>query len=95
MEEKKKVIDRSLNGLVYQALDTLATQDKEVEKIEETFSDAVERLNHVIPLDEEIRELLNDYDRKLALLNAKNYRHLYLQGAKDCVALLRELGVIK
>ncbi len=41
------------------------------------------------------KELVQRYLSRAAEVDSEFQKHLYIQGAKDCVALLRELGVIK
>lgn len=42
-----------------------------------------------------IKEIADTYFGAVLLLQSEYNQHLYIQGAKDCVAVLRELGVIK
>ncbi len=54
-----------------------------------------EEIEHSTAMDAESKELMM---RFLSLSSEADYeyqRYLYIQGAKDCVAVLRELGVIK
>ena len=46
-------------------------------------------------LEETQRTLMLDYITQLNRVAQKQRRCLYIQGAKDCVQLLRGLGVIK
>jgi len=39
--------------------------------------------------------MVDSYFEAVQLLLGEYSRHLYIQGAKDCVTVLRELGVIK
>lgn len=41
------------------------------------------------------KELVQRYLYRAAEVDSEFQKHLYIQGARDCVALLRELGVIK
>lgn len=95
MAEKKEIIDRTLDALVYQALDALSGRDEEARRMEAELTAATERLVQDTPLDIKTRDIVNKYAATLTAMSGRHYRHLYLQGAKDCVALLRELGVIK
>lgn len=95
MEQKKEIIDNALNSLVYQALDALAEKDEEVRRMEAELNTATQSLVQDTPLDVKTRAIVNEYAGRLTALSGTHYRHLYLQGAKDCVALLRELGVLK
>lgn len=95
MEQKKDIVDRMVDGLVFQAIDELTEHDGEVRKMEAELTAATESLVQDTPLDVKTRAIVNEYAGKLTALSGTHYRHLYLQGAKDCVALLRELGVLK
>jgi hypothetical protein len=44
---------------------------------------------------QEDKKLIEEYFSVNTEVEAKTQRHLYIQGAKDCVAVLRELGVIQ
>ena len=95
MEQRKDIVSRHIDQLVFQALDKLTECDEQVRKMEAELSAATESLEQDMPLDEKSRTIVNEYAAKLTILSGRHYRHLYLQGAKDCVALLRELGVIQ
>ncbi|WP_166083207.1 hypothetical protein [Erysipelothrix anatis] len=45
--------------------------------------------------DDELKKTVDEYFEVMQLLLGEYNRHLYIQGAKDCVTVLRELGVIK
>jgi hypothetical protein len=54
-----------------------------------------EKIEHSITINAENKELLQQF---LSLSSEADYEYqksLYIQGAKDCVEILRELGVIK
>ena len=46
-------------------------------------------------IDAESKELVQRYLSKAAEADSEFQKYLYIQGARDCVALLRGLGVIK
>lgn len=45
-------------------------------------------------LSPEERQVLEDYFVKSSLIDDHECQHLYVQGAKDCVELLKRLGVL-
>jgi hypothetical protein len=45
-------------------------------------------------LQEEKAKLLNDYFEKTNMIADRECAYLYVQGAKDCVKLLKKLGVL-
>lgn len=46
-------------------------------------------------LSQEAQDTLEEYHTTMDILSGHQIKYLYLQGAKDCVSLLRELGVIR
>lgn len=53
------------------------------------------QVKHVLDhFPEEDRILLTNYLEKKELIVDHDCRHLYMQGAKDCIRLLKTLGVI-
>ena len=45
-------------------------------------------------LSQDAQNALEEYHNTMDILADHQIRYLYLQGAKDCVSLLQELGVI-
>ncbi|WP_367568198.1 hypothetical protein [Lacrimispora sp.] len=45
--------------------------------------------------DDELKQIADSYFEAMQLLLGEYSQHMYIQGAKDCVTVLRELGVIK
>lgn len=45
-------------------------------------------------LGQDVQDTLEEYHNTMDILADHQIRYLYLQGAKDCVSMLRELGVI-
>jgi len=46
-------------------------------------------------LSKEIQDTLEEYHSTMDILSGHQIEYLYLQGVKDCVFLLREMGVIR
>lgn len=95
MEDRKEITADAIARLVYQALLELQLSDEAVQGAEEELSRISGEIRKDPALDEEARRKTLEYIRQLTLLADKQYRHIYKQGAKDCVDLLRELGVIR
>ena len=62
---------------------------------EVTVRDISDEIRRDLRLEETQRTLMLDYITQLNRVAQKQRRCLYTQGAKDCVQLLRGLGVIK
>ena len=95
MEGRKEITADTVTRLVYQALKELELSEKEVRQAEEEISRISGEVRVDPALGEADRERMLAYIRQLTLLNDRQYRHLYKQGARDCVSLLRELGIIQ
>ena len=59
------------------------------------MSDISDEIRRDLRLEEAQRTLMLDYITQLNRVAQKQRRCLYIPGAKDCVQLLRSLGVIK
>lgn len=46
-------------------------------------------------LSQDAQDILEEYHNTMDILSGHQIKYLYLQGVKDCVSLLRELGVIR
>lgn len=95
MEGRKEITDEAVTRLVYQALKELELGDQETQRAEEEISRISGEIRADPALGEADRDRMLAYVRQVTLLNDRQYRHLYQQGARDCVSLLRELGVIR
>ena len=94
MDERKQIAEDTLDQLIEQAL-------RELDRVapdglaEERMSDISDEIRRDLRLEEAQRTLMLDYITQLNRVAQKQCRCLYTQGAKDCVQLLRGLGVIK
>ena len=95
MEDRKEIVTEAATRLIYQALRELQLSDEAVQGAEKELSRISGEIRKDPALDEAGRQRMLEYIRQLTLLTDKQYRHIYRQGAKDCVSLLRELEVIK
>lgn len=46
-------------------------------------------------LSKDAQDILQEYHNTMDILSGHQIRYLYLQGAKDCVSLLRKMDVIR
>lgn len=46
-------------------------------------------------LSQDAQDTLEEYHNTMDILSGHQIKYLYLQGVKDCVSLLRKLGVIR
>lgn len=69
-------------------------EDSEQQLYTEVMSLSSQARDIVKTLPENQRRTLEDYFVKTNLIADHDCQHLYVQGAKDCVALLKKLGVL-
>jgi len=70
-------------------------QNPEIESlIEDQTALSAQAQKCLASLDSEVRDTLTRYYEQAELIADKQIQYLYLQGAKDCVRLLKTLGVI-
>ena len=94
MDERKQIVEDTLDQLIEQALRELDRVEPDG-LAEERMSDISDEIRRDLRLEETQRTLMLDYIMQLNRVAQKQRRCLYTQGAKDCVRLLREVGVIK
>lgn len=54
-----------------------------------------EEVEHSAGITDEARELMRQFLSRSSEADAEFQKYLYIQGARDCVEMLRELGVIR
>lgn len=94
MDERKQIAEDTLDQLIEQALQESDRVEPDGQA-EERMSNISDEIRRDARLDDSQRTLMLDYITQLNYVAQKQRRCLYTQGGKDCVRLLRELGVIK
>lgn len=79
-------------SIAFAAMQAESRVDAEQVKRLVQLSEQVEKHSDI---SKEAKELVQEYLQTDSENNDRFQKYLYLQGAKDCVAVLRELGVIK
>jgi hypothetical protein len=95
MQSKKKIVDEALDELVYKTLEDVGKENPALKRADAELLRIGEALSKDPEADEKTRAILKKYvDQTISVTN-KQFKYLYVQGMKDCVQLLRELGVIQ
>lgn len=94
--EKSEIFETAIRELTE---DTVSKRKENLEDSEkqlytETMALSSQARDIVKALPEEQRRILEDYFVKTNLIADHDCQHLYVQGAKDCVELLKKLGVL-
>ena len=95
MELWKESLLTAMDDRFDAAYQELRKTNADVEKAVQRQMDASVLVKDHPDYDDELKRLVEDYFGAMQLLLDAYNRHLYIQGAKDCVVVLRELGVIR
>ena len=93
---REEIMEDAIRELTELALqERRETADESEQELLNTVVELSAKVKHVLDqLPEEERILLTDYLDKKELIADHDCRHLYMQGIKDCVKLLKTLGVM-
>lgn len=97
MEEKcyEEIWEMVVTELTEQGIRDQREETPEIESlIEDQTNLSAQAQKYLASLDSEVRDTLTRYYEQAELIADKQIKYLYLQGAKDCVRLLKTLGVI-
>lgn len=93
---KKEILEMVITEMTENAL--LVRRETCVEEEQQIYTQVAElsrqRQDILSTLSPEDRQVLEDYLVKTNLIADHECKHLYVQGAKDCVVLLKKLGVL-
>lgn len=95
MELWKESLQTALNERFDAAFAELAESNADVQKAVKQQLDTSAMVRNHPKYDDELKQMVDSYFEAMQLLLGEYSRHLYIQGAKDCVTVLRKLGVIK
>lgn len=95
METWKETLQAALNERFDSAFAELSESNADVQKAVKQQMDMSALVRNHPKYDNDIKKLVDQYFEAMQLLSGEYSRHLYIQGAKDCVTVLRELGVIR
>ena len=94
--EKSEIFETAIRELTETAI---AKRKETLDDSEQQLYDEVKALSSqareiVKSLPEDQQKILTDYFEKTNLIADHECQHLYVQGAKDCVELLKKLGAL-
>jgi hypothetical protein len=95
MEQWKESLQTTMDERFDAAFAELAKSNADVRKAIKQQRDASVLVKDHPKYDEELKQLVDSYFEAMQLLLGEYLQHLYIQGAKDCVTVLREFGIIK
>lgn len=93
--DKKEIFEMVVSEMTENAVQELRETSEEQEQLCKEVSELAGKRQAVLEkLSPEDRQVLEDYLIKTNLIADHDCQHLYVQGAKDCVDLLKKLGVL-
>lgn len=95
MEQWKESLQTAMDERFDAAFAELAKSNADVRKAIKQQRDASVLVKDHPKYDEELKQLVDSYFEAMQILLGEYGQHLYIQGAKDCVTVLREFGIIK
>lgn len=96
MDEKlMDLLDMALAERFQLAYSAMRESDPQSEELAQELLELSVNIQNSAEISQGTKDRINDYLTENSDMEVKFQKHLYIQGAKDCVAVLRELGVIK
>lgn len=94
--EKSEIFETAIRELTEAAMEKRkeTLDDSELQLYAEVKAHSSQAYEIVQLLPEDQQKILTDYFEKTNLIADHECQHLYVQGAKDCVELLKKLGVL-
>ena len=94
--DKEKIYEMVIREMTEQALsEHRETCDEKEQQLYTEIGKLSKQASEVVKqLSPEDQQVLDDYFIKTNLLADHECQHLYVQGAKDCVELLKKLGAL-
>lgn len=94
--EKSKIFEMAIRELTEAAIEKHKEDldDSELQLYAEVKALSPQAREIVKSLPEDQQKVLTDYFEKTNLVADHECQHLYVQGAKDCVVLLKQLGAL-
>ena len=94
--EKNEIFETAIRELTEAAIskrkETLNDSEQQLYAEVMALSSQAREIVKTLPADQQ--KILTDYFEKSNLIADHECQHLYVQGAKDCVELLKKLGVL-
>lgn len=96
MDEKLlDLLDMALAERFQLSYASMREEEPQTEKLILQLIEISESIQNSSTIRQEDKKLIDEYLSLNTEVEAKTKQYLYIQGAKDCVAVLRGLGIIK
>lgn len=96
MDEKLlDLLDMALAERFQLSYESMRQEEPQTEKLAARLIEISKAIQDSPTIRQDDKELIEEYFSANMEMDAKTQQYLYIQGAKDCVTVLRELGIIK
>jgi hypothetical protein len=93
--EYKEIANLVVRELIERSLGQQRQEDQHYNSLLKRHIDLLKKMEQCgSSLDEASKQLFSDYHQIINEIDAYQERYLYVQGARDCVMLLKSLGVL-
>jgi len=93
--EREAIKDLALTELVQRSFHLMRENDPEADKAFAALTEIAGRMDECMSkFGSEAQQLYEEYSRSMSDTHSMEVEHAYVQGARDCVCLLRFLGML-
>ena len=93
--EYDEIVDMVVTELTERSFQQQRAEDEQLDRLVKRRGELSEQVEQITAgLDAEARTFLTEYSEVVGKISERESKNIYLQGAKDCVRLLKALEVI-
>ncbi|WP_411677793.1 hypothetical protein [Caproicibacter sp.] len=93
--EYDEIVDMVVTELTERSFQQQRAEDEQLDRLVKRRVELSEQVEQITAgLDAETRTFLTEYSEVVGKISERDSKNIYLQGAKDCVRLLKALEVI-
>lgn len=93
--EYDEIVDMVVTELTERSFQQQCAEDEQLDRLVKRRGELSEQVEQITAgLDAEARTFLTEYSEVVGKISERDSKNIYLQGAKDCVRLLKALEVI-
>lgn len=93
--EYDEIVDMVITELTERSFQQQRSEDEQLDQLVKRRIELSGQIQQITAgLNAETQALLAEYSEVIGKISERESRYIYLQGAKDCVRLLKTLGII-
>ena len=94
-DEVKELLEQGIVERAQIAFVQMRQENPRLDELWKGTTDLSDEVEHCAGMDEETKTLVQRFLSQSANVDSEFQKYLYIQGARDCVEILREFGVIQ